>query len=235
MANFMMKNNELSRFEPLFNEFIRREMVTDAAHNLQHVQRVVVCARRLAEQEQADLAVVVPAAYLHDCFTYPKDHPQRRQSSLQAAEKACAFLAEIHYPAELLPAIHHAIAAHSYSAGLAAQTLEAKIVQDADRLDGLGAIGIARCIITGTSFNSELYADDDPFCQQRPPDDKQYIIDHFFTKLYATVDTMHTSAARTEALARKAMMEQFIAQLAHEIGETTDLAHSADGSSVTEV
>ena len=74
-----LNKSDLSKFEPQFLQFMQQEMQTDAAHDLSHVRRVVKTARQLAEQEGADLAVVLPAAYLHDCFTYPKDHPNRKR------------------------------------------------------------------------------------------------------------------------------------------------------------
>ena len=83
-----LNTSELNRFESQFLQFMQQEMQTDAAHDLSHVRRVVKTARQLALQEGAELAVVLPAAYLHDCFTYPKDHPNRKQSSAIAASKA---------------------------------------------------------------------------------------------------------------------------------------------------
>ena len=67
--------------------------------------------------------------------------------------------------AACLPEIRHAIEAHSYSAGIAPRTIEAKVVQDADRLDALGAIGLARCIAVGAALGRPLYEPDDPFCR----------------------------------------------------------------------
>ncbi|KOY42734.1 phosphohydrolase, partial [Vibrio parahaemolyticus] len=81
----------LSQIESQFLEFMQQEMQVDAAHDISHVQRVVNTAKKLAVEEGADLSIVLPAAYLHDCFTYPKDHPNRKQSSIIAAKKAVAF------------------------------------------------------------------------------------------------------------------------------------------------
>ncbi|MDF4360391.1 HD domain-containing protein, partial [Vibrio parahaemolyticus] len=88
----------LSQFEPLFLEFMQQEMQVDAAHDIEHVKRVVKTAKQLCDEENADIAIVLPAAYLHDCFTYPKDHPNRKQSSAIAAKKAIAYLESIQYP-----------------------------------------------------------------------------------------------------------------------------------------
>ena len=179
-----LNKSDLSKFEPQFLQFMQQEMQTDAAHDLSHVRRVVKTARQLAEQEGADLAVVLPAAYLHDCFTYPKDHPNRKQSSTIAATKAISFLESINYPAQYHDAIAHAIESHSFSANITPNTLEAQVVQDADRLDALGAIGVTRCIQVSTLFNAALYNEQDMFAEHRELEDKRFTIDHFQTKLF---------------------------------------------------
>jgi uncharacterized protein len=189
----------------------------DAAHDLLHVRRVVASARRLATAEGAHLAIVLPAAWLHDCVVIPKDSPQRAAASTLAAEAATDFLAANGYPADLLPAIAHAIAAHSFSAGIVPETIEAKVVQDADRLDALGAIGLARCLMLGGATGRPLYDAVEPFPTIRLPDDNAYTIDHFSTKLLTLAGTMQTASARAEAERRTAFLRAFLDQLATEI------------------
>lgn len=207
----------LSQIESQFLEFMQQEMQVDAAHDISHAQRVVNTAKKLAVEEGADLSIVLPAAYLHDCFTYPKDHPNRKQSSIIAAKKAVAFLESIDYPQQYHDAIAHAIEAHSFSANIRPNTLEAKVVQDADRLDALGAIGVTRCIQVSTEFDAQLYDDKDIFAQQRELDDKQFTLDHFQTKLFKIAETMNTESARREAQKRKAFMQAYIEQLHDEV------------------
>ncbi|HHF3108330.1 TPA: HD domain-containing protein [Vibrio diabolicus] len=207
----------LSQIESQFFEFMQQEMQVDAAHDISHVQRVVNTAKKLAVEEGADLSIVLPAAYLHDCFTYPKDHPNRKQSSIIAAKKAVAFLESIDYPQQYHDAIAHAIEAHSFSANIRPNTLEAKVVQDADRLDALGAIGVTRCIQVSTEFDAQLYDDKDIFAQQRELDDKQFTLDHFQAKLFKIAETMNTESARREAQKRKAFMQAYIEQLHYEV------------------
>ncbi|HHF3009825.1 TPA: HD domain-containing protein [Vibrio diabolicus] len=207
----------LSQIESQFLEFMQQEMQVDAAHDISHVQRVVKTAKKLAMEEGADLSIVLPAAYLHDCFTYPKDHPNRKQSSIIAAKKAVAFLESIDYPQQYHDAIAHAIEAHSFSANIRPNTLEAKVVQDADRLDALGAIGVTRCIQVSTEFDAQLYDDKDIFAQQRELDDKQFTLDHFQTKLFKIAETMNTESAKLEANKRKAFMQAYIEQLHDEV------------------
>ncbi|MEI8629860.1 HD domain-containing protein [Vibrio sp. M60_M70] len=207
----------LSQIESQFLEFMQQEMQVDAAHDISHVQRVVNTAKKLAVEEGADLSIVLPAAYLHDCFTYPKDHPNRKQSSTIAAKKAVAFLESIDYPQQYHDAIAHAIEAHSFSANIRPNTLEAKVVQDAGRLDALGAIGVTRCIQVSTEFDAQLYDDKDIFAQQRELDDKQFTLDHFQTKLFKIAETMNTESARREAQKRKAFMQTYLEQLHDEV------------------
>ncbi|EIV1705550.1 HD domain-containing protein [Vibrio parahaemolyticus] len=207
----------LSQFEPLFLGFMQQEMQVDAAHDIEHVKRVVKTAKQLCDEENADIAIVLPAAYLHDCFTYPKDHPNRKQSSAIAAKKAIAYLESIQYPQHYHDAIAHAIEAHSFSANIRPNTLEAQIVQDADRLDALGAIGVTRCIQVSTHFNAQLYNDNDIFAKERELNDKQFTVDHFQTKLFKIVDTMNTESAKLEANKRKAFMQTYLKQLHDEV------------------
>lgn len=212
-----INHDSLSQFEPLFLEFMQQEMQVDAAHDIKHVKRVVKTAKQLCDEENADIAIVLPAAYLHDCFTYPKDHPNRKQSSAIAAKKAIAYLESIQYPQHYHDAIAHAIEAHSFSASIRPNTLEAQIVQDADRLDALGAIGVTRCIQVSTHFNAQLYNDNDMFAKERELNDKQFTVDHFQTKLFKIVDTMNTESAKLEANKRKAFMQTYLKQLHDEV------------------
>lgn len=203
---------------PRFRTFLDAHVSdADAAHDRAHIERVVTTARRLANAERAELAVVVPAAWLHDCVTVPKDSDRRAVASTLAAEAAGDFLSDAGYPPEHVPAIRHAIAAHSFSAGIAPETNEAKVVQDADRLDALGAIGIARCMMVGGSLDRTLYAPDDPFCDDRPPDDGTYTLDHFYTKLLRLPETMQTDAGRAEAERRAAFLQTYLDRLRDEI------------------
>ncbi|MDQ7040496.1 MAG: HD domain-containing protein [Rhodothermus sp.] len=190
---------------------------SDPAHDRAHVQRVVQWAQRLALSEGADLAIVMPAAWLHDCVLVPKDHPERFRASRQAADRAVILLREVGYPENLLPAIHHAIEAHSFSAGIPPRTLEARVVQDADRLDALGAIGLARMLMLGGATGRLLYDPAEPFPHQRPPDDHRYVLDHLFTKLLHLADRMQTETGRREARRRTEFLQTFLNELQREL------------------
>ncbi|WP_017223477.1 HD domain-containing protein [Moritella dasanensis] len=201
----------------LFIEFLTQLGSDDRAHDIDHIERVVATARQLGEREGANLAILEPAAWLHDCVAVAKDHPQRKQASLLAADRAVEFLQQIDYPERYYSAIHHAIVAHSFSANITPETLEAKILQDADRMDALGAIGIARCILVGGKLNRQLYSAIDPLCETREPDDNVYTLDHFFTKLLTLGDSMQTQAAKAEAQRRSVYMRDFLVQLQSEL------------------
>jgi len=207
----------IAEFESLCLSFLKSQEQADAAHDIAHIKRVVKVAKQLASEENADLAIVIPAAYLHDCVSLPKNHPNRHLASTWAGEKAKEFLVSVHYPNEYHQAIYHAIQAHSFSANIRATTLEAKIVQDADRLDALGAIGIARCMQVSGALNRALYAIEDPFCEKREPDDALYSIDHFFTKLFTIADSLNTPSAQLEGKRREAVMHDFLNSLALEL------------------
>ena len=127
------------------------------------------------------------------------------------------FLATVDYPETLLPEVFHAIEAHSYSANIPTRTLEAAVVQDADRLDSLGAIGIARCLLVGGKLNRPLFHDEDPFCDGREPNDGQYTIDHFYAKLFKLPATMKTDAGRAEAQRRADLMQRYLDDLRKEV------------------
>lgn len=201
-------------------EYLEETMSGDPAHDISHIKRVVQSALALTEVEGGNLAVTLPAAWLHDCVTVAKDSPLRKQASRLAADEAVRFLQSIDYPADLLPHIHHAIAAHSFSASIPAESIEARIVQDADRLEAIGAIGIARCFLTGGSMGTPLYDPGDPFAQDRELDDKSFTLDHFYVKLFKLVDTMQTDAGRAEAERRTEYMQKFLQRLGEEIGAT---------------
>ncbi|EDV6011410.1 HD domain-containing protein, partial [Salmonella enterica subsp. enterica serovar Thompson] len=130
-----------------FEDWLRHHhQEQDAAHDIFHFRRVWATAQTLGENSPVDWLVVLSACYFHDIVSLAKNHPQRHRSSiLAAAETRRIFLRDFpDFPAEKLAGICHAIEAHSFSAKIAPTTPEAKIVQDADRLEALGAIGLAR-------------------------------------------------------------------------------------------
>jgi len=208
----------LDQLQELCLDYLGDVMAADPAHDITHVRRVVQNTLLLTEVENGNPAISVPAAWLHDCVSVAKDSPLRKQASKLAAEEAVRFLESIQYPADLLAQIYHAIEAHSFSANIPAETLEARIVQDADRLEAVGAIGIARCFLTGGSMGTPLYEPSDPFAENRELNDRSYTLDHFYCKLLGLAQTMQTGAGKAEALKRTDYMKAFLQQLGSEIG-----------------
>lgn len=212
-----ISNTLEATWAPHFLKQLQRHAVADAAHDLEHIYRVVANARRLTVAEGADWMVVLPAAWWHDCVVVPKSSPQRTLASRLAGAQAVAWLEEAQWPHGRLDEIRHAIEAHSFSAKIAPTTLEAKVVQDADRLDALGAIGLSRTLLLGAEMQRIFYDANDPFCENRPPNDGIYTLDHLYAKLLTLEDTMQTEAGKREARERTEFLRQFLAQLAREI------------------
>jgi uncharacterized protein len=207
----------LSELQARCLDFASEATAADAAHDVLHIKRVLKNSIYLSEIEDVNAWVTVPAACLHDCVPVAKDSTLRSQGSRLAASAAAEFLDSIDFPAHLLDDVRHAIEAHSYSAGIQPRTPEARVVQDADRLDSLGAIGIARCLLVGGRLDRPLCDADDPFCERRPPDDAQYTLDHFYTKLLKLPATMQTAAGRSEAERRAGLMREYLDALRAEI------------------
>ena len=189
----------------------------DVSHQFDHLYRVGTLATQRAIAEKADTAVVIPAAWLHDAVVVDKREPNRSKASGMAAKVAIDYLRSVGYPAQYEAAIAHAIEAHSFSANISTRSLEAEVVQDADRLDALGATGIARTLMLGGQWGSQLYDIHDPEGQCREFNDRHYALDHFFVKLFRLMDTMKTATGRKIAQQRTAFMRQYVTQLTAEI------------------
>jgi uncharacterized protein len=208
----------MEKFEILFAEKINHVLGSlDPAHDLSHVLRVVKTAKMLAVAEGANVEVIIPAAWLHDLVNLPKNLPERSSASKLAAIAALEFLSSVDYPQKYFAEIAHAIEAHSFSGGIPPESIEAKIVQDADRLDALGSIGLARLFSISTQLNRPFYHAEDPFAQSRSLDDKQNAIDHIEIKLKKIVELMNTESAKVEAQKRILFIEIFLEQLKSEI------------------
>ena len=187
----------------------------DGAHDASHLERVWRSAQALlAHHIEADALVVMAACYLHDLVNLPKDHPERGQASRRSAELAREQLARLGFPPERVDGVAHAVQAHSFSAAIAPLTLEAKIVQDADRLDALGAVGLARMFHVGGQMKRALAHPTDPLASHRAYDDGAWTLDHIMVKLAQLPGTMQLEAGRilaTERLERLLAFRQAFA------------------------
>jgi uncharacterized protein len=191
----------------------------DGAHDLGHLQRVWTNARSIGLDEPGvDWAVLEAAVWFHDLVNVPKNSPDRAKASAMSAKAAVTFLQGEGFDPAKLPAVAHAITAHSFSAGIPPETLEARILQDADRLEALGAIGLARMFLTQGQMGGEMVDMDDPMALHRPLDDKRFALDHMEVKLLKLPSTMQTRQGRLIAEERAEWMMSFRTRLLTEIG-----------------
>lgn len=189
----------LNKLKPL----VLARMGMDAAHDWAHIERVYRNGMLIAATEQeANRTVVAAALILHDIGA--------KQFGKGNAEVDEATVAELLEAAgvdeELYPQIVTAINEHSFTRGQPPSTIEAAIVQDADRLDAIGAIGIARCFAYGGAHDRPLY----------DPHDKTNSIQHFYDKLLKLKDAMNTDEGRRMAEERHGFMEEFLDQFFRE-------------------
>lgn len=215
----MLDSVDLSDLREALRAEAAERMAQDSAHDLAHLDRVWTTAQALAEAEGgADLRVLLGAAYLHDLVNLPKDSPHRARASTMAAGAAAPILRSHGFSNHEVAAAQHAIATHSFSAGLKPKSLEARILRDADRLDALGAIGIARTFAVGGALGRALYDVNDPFAEHRELDDSAWALDHWPVKLLRLPEDMQTVAGKLTAQERVAEMRAYAQVLAGELG-----------------
>ncbi|PMY53400.1 MULTISPECIES: HD domain-containing protein [Pseudomonas] len=190
----------------------------DGAHDLSHLQRVWHNVRTLHADEGGDLEVLLAAVLLHDCVAVEKNSPLRSQASRLAAQKASTVLTAMDWPDAKITAVVHAIEAHSFSANITPTTLEARIIQDADRLDSLGMLGVARTFYIAGRMGSALYDPVDPEANERDYDDKRFCLDHFQTKLLHLADGFQTTTGQRLAQVRHQRLKGFMELFKEEIG-----------------
>jgi uncharacterized protein len=154
---------------------------------------------------------------LHDCVPTEKNSPLRAQASRLSAEKAARVLSELDWPHPKVEAVAHAVAAHSFSAGIEPLTLEAKTLQDADRLDAIGMLGVARCFYVAGRMGSALYDPLDAHALERPLDDRRYALDHFRAKLLKLASGFRTVTGARLARLRHERLQRFLDEFADEI------------------
>lgn len=180
-------------------KFIKIEFSGEGTgHDYFHIERVVNIAKQIAKEENTDLFLVELSAWLHDVGDY-KLHDGIDQSEKLISE----FLKSQNASEELIQKVNEIVSQVSFSKGNEAQSLEAKIVQDADRLDAIGAIGIARVFAFGGNKQRELWNLENPELTS---------IQHFYDKLLKLKDLMNTHSARRIAEERHLFMEEFLSR-----------------------
>jgi uncharacterized protein len=179
--------------------------------------RVYKNAQKICKKEKGNQKLILCATLLHDIVSYPKSDKRSKLSSIHSAKKSEQILKKYDFTTEEITIISNAIRDHSFSQNKVPSTLEGKILQDADRLDAIGAIGIARVFATGGSLKRPFYNIDDPFCKARKPDDKTWTIDHFYQKLLNLESHMNTKSGKIEAKKRTKVLREFLKQLKQEL------------------
>lgn len=211
----------LQQWEATFISYLQQHTDnSDAAHDISHFTRVWNTCRiiDMAEGNKGDLLVLLTASYFHDLVAVAKNSPDRNKASLLSAEKTSTLLRTLFegYPQDKIESVAHAIHAHSFSAGITPLTYEARVLQDADRMEALGAIGIARTFYVAGLLHSQMFHAQDPLAQNRPLDDKTYALDHFQVKLLKLPAQMNTESGKKLAEERSAILTNFMKQLAAE-------------------
>lgn len=207
----------LDEWKIVFEDYLSNNPTSDGSHDISHFKRVWELANRLSSTKE-DHLVILASCYFHDIVNYPKNDPRRSQSSKDAAIKAAEILNDLQFPFDKIDSVKHCIEAHSYSANIPTKTKEAEIVQDADRMEALGAIGLARTFYVSGLMKRKLFCPDDPFAENRELDDNKFALDHFYIKLLGLPMTMKTEKGRIEAQKRAAVLERFILDLKEELG-----------------
>ena len=191
----------------------------ESAHDFDHVLRVLALAERLARTEGADMEIVRAAALLHDITRAEEDAGRGGDHAQTAAARAHTILLARGIAPEQVDAVAHAIAAHRFRGTTAPQTLEAKILFDADKLDSIGAIGVARAYAISGVLNQRLWSESAPDAVATR---EQHNANHtaaaeFVVKLSKVRERIFTATARQIAEERHAFMADFFARLEREV------------------
>jgi len=189
----------------------------DGSHDRSHLQRVWKNAAAIRAEEGGDAEVLFAATLLHDCVAVEKNSALRAQASRLSAERAAQVLQSLDWPDAKIRAVAHAVEAHSFSARVKPATIEAKALQDADRLDAIGMLGVARCFYVAGRMGSALYDPTDPHACARELDDTRYAIDHFHTKLLKLASDFQTVTGARLAKQRHDRLRRFLDDFADEI------------------
>ena len=195
----------------------------DPGHDVHHALRVALWTVHISREEErgggtdVDPRESIAAALLHDIVNLPKNHPDRALASELAADEARRLLPGCGFDAAAVERVAAAICDHSFSRGAVPTGALGRSLQDADRLEALGAIGIMRCVSSGAQMGGGFFDPTDPWAVDRELDGQRWSIDHFFRKLLRLPETMLTEAGRTEARRRAAVLERFCDALAEEL------------------
>ena len=214
-----------SRHNRLWNAILPTLTHDDLAHDWLHVQRVTEWCIKIARSVGADEDLAGAAGLLHDLINIPKESDLRSMGSTLSAQAGVQYLKDVGYSSEEIDTITQAIATCSWSRGLAPTNIIGTVLQDADRLDAIGAIGVMRNIacaqaMRGRKHSGLFYHPSHPVPwneQTKLLNDKEHALDHFFCKLLLLKDGMHTDIAKSEANTRHQWMLAFLTEIEREL------------------
>jgi uncharacterized protein len=194
---------------------------SDAVHAFDHVERVYAMASRLARTVGADLEIVQAAALLHDTGETTPGAEERASHHFAAADFAAEVLQKEGWPAGRIAAVQHCIRAHRFrDTREPPATPEAQVLFDADKLDVLGAIGVARAVAYATLAGEPVYAQPSArFLQsgEKEPGEPHSAYHEYLFKLRKIKDRLFTPAARALAVERDAYIAAYFEQLQAEM------------------
>jgi uncharacterized protein len=191
----------------------------DPSHDIQHALRALKNAELIARAEHADLDILIPAVLFHDVVNIPKHHRNADSAADKSAKVVQRILKKIPgYPQEKIENVCIAISSCSFNKGIRPELLEAKILQDVDGLEAVGAISIMRTFATTGQIKRPFYNPEDPFCKHREPDSSTYGLDLFYKRLLMIQHRLHTKTAKRMAKDRTAFLHTFLHQLEKELG-----------------
>ncbi|MBN1873973.1 MAG: HD domain-containing protein [Anaerolineae bacterium] len=191
----------------------------DSVHDFDHILRVLTLAERIARAEGADMETVRAATLFHD-WGRAEAEIKNLDHAAVAAERVQMLLESEGFEATWVASVVHAVAAHRFRTAPAPQTLEAQVLFDADKLDAIGAVGIARAFAYGGAHNQRLWAaldDIDLSHWEAQGDDSHTPVHEFVVKLSRLKERLYTSEGRKIAAARHRYMEDFYRRLDAEV------------------
>lgn len=196
-------------------------MKTEGGHDWGHLSRVLNQAFHIAlsigKYEKLNIEILIGAVLFHDIINLPKNSPDRKKASVLSANQAVIFFKKI-FTDRQLRNLRNAIEAHSFSAAIPTECVEAEIVQDADRLESVGALAIARTFYVSGLMGSDLFHPKDPFGDIRENrNDREYAVDHFYQKVFLLPNLMNTEYAKTLAGRRNESVKLFLEALRLEL------------------
>ena len=189
----------------------------DPSHDFEHIMRVYKNAEKICKTESVNKKLVLISVLLHDIVKKSQSRKSSKSSADLSAEKSLEILKKLNMSKLEINIITEAIRNHSFTKKKISKTIEGRILQDADRLDAIGAVGIARAFCVSGVKNRPFYNPNNPFAKKRTLNDKKWALDHFFKKLLLLENQMNTKFGKIEARRRTIILKKFIDNLKLEI------------------